>query len=160
MNTRVLIIEDNQANLDLITYLLEAYSYRVDAAREGKSGLAAARRERPDIILCDIQMPGMDGFEVIDRLRRDPQLHSIKTVALTAYAMVGDREKLLAAGFDGYLPSRSGPRASSTSCRPSCRSPRLTWGGLLLLLLVNQWPPRRRAARSCWWTTPAPTPSS
>lgn len=101
--SRVLVIEDNQANLDLITYLLEAYGYGVSAARDGRSGLEAARRERPDLIISDIQMPGMDGFEIVERLKRDPELRAIKAVAMTAYAMVGDREKLLAAGFDGYI---------------------------------------------------------
>src|SRR6185503_1969778 len=103
MSTRVLVIEDNQANLDLITYLLQAFGYAVSVAREGRSGLEAARREQPDLILCDVQMPVMDGFEVVEHLKRDPALRSIRTIAMTAYAMVGDRERLLAAGFDGYL---------------------------------------------------------
>jgi CheY-like chemotaxis protein len=100
---RILIIEDNSANLDLMSYLLRARGHTVNGATDGESGLAAAREGRPDLILCDIQMPGMSGIEVVNHLRADGELHAMRVVAVTALAMVGDRESILAAGFDGYL---------------------------------------------------------
>jgi CheY-like chemotaxis protein len=84
-------------------YLLQSFGHTPFFARDGEEGLQVARSERPDLILCDMQLPAMDGHEVCRRLKSDPVLRSIPLVALTAYAMVGDREKMLAEGFDGYL---------------------------------------------------------
>lgn len=106
---RILIIEDNAANLDLMHYLLTAFGHEPLAATDGLAGLEAAARERPDLILCDLQLPGLDGFEVARRLKADPLLGRVPLVAVTAYAMVGDRERILAAGFDGYLPKPIAP---------------------------------------------------
>lgn len=103
MSTRVLVIEDNVSSLELMMYLLTSFGHTPFRASDGEEGLNVARRERPDLILCDVQLAAMDGHEVCRRLKSDPALHSIPLVALTAYAMVGDREKLLAEGFDGYL---------------------------------------------------------
>lgn len=100
---RVLIIEDNQANLELMCYLLEASGHATLVARDGSEGLEVASRETPDLIICDLQMPKMDGFQVVRRLKDDPGMRHIPLVAVTAFAMVGDRDKVLAAGFDGYL---------------------------------------------------------
>lgn len=99
----VLIVEDNPANLELMRYLLAAFKYRVCVSSNGEDALAAARFERPDLVLCDIQLPGIDGYEVVRRLRGDGELAKLPIVAVTALAMVGDRDKILAAGFDGYL---------------------------------------------------------
>jgi CheY-like chemotaxis protein len=74
---RILIIEDNQANMQLMVYLLNAFGHKTFEAREGKSGLAAAQRELPELILCDLQMPGMDGYEVARRLKLKPTLKDI-----------------------------------------------------------------------------------
>ncbi len=100
---RILIIEDNQANLDLMTYLLEAFGHTTLCAVNGEAGLEAAERENPDLVVCDLQLPKVDGYEVARRLKSRPHTRAIPLVAVTAYAMVGDRDGALAAGFDGYL---------------------------------------------------------
>src|SRR6185436_9119857 len=96
---RILVIEDNPASLSLMTYLLKAFGHTFFPASDGEEGIAVARRERPDLILCDIQLPKLDGHEVCRQLKTDPATSEIPIVAVTAYAMVGDREKLLAEGF-------------------------------------------------------------
>jgi two-component system cell cycle response regulator len=103
MKQRVLIIEDNPANLELMTYLFQAFGYTPLTALNGVEGLELARSEAPDLILCDIRMIGMDGYEVVRRIKSDPALKKIITIAVTAHAMVGDGDRILAAGFDGYL---------------------------------------------------------
>jgi len=103
MAARILVIEDNATNLQLMAYLLSAFGYKVLTATTGEEGLEAARRESPDLIVCDVQLPGLDGYEVARRLKRHSALRTMPLVAVTALAMVGDREKVLAAGFDGYL---------------------------------------------------------
>ncbi len=107
--SQILIIEDNPANLDLMVYLLKAYHYTTLVARDGLEGLEMARRERPDLILLDVHMPRMDGYTVARHLKSDPGLRHVPLVAVTAMAMVGDREKVLAAGFDGYLSKPVNP---------------------------------------------------
>ena len=109
MGARILIIEDNPANLELMTYLLGAFGYVVLTAEEGGQGLERARRERPDLIICDVQLPDMDGYEVARGLKSDPDLRAVPLVAVTALAMVGDRDRVLAAGFDGYLAKPINP---------------------------------------------------
>lgn len=101
--TRVLVIEDNDVNLELMIYMLRAWGHEALTAADGKAGLAVARAERPDIILCDIQMPGMDGYDVARRLKADTALAHIPLIAVTALAMVGDREKAFQAGFDAHV---------------------------------------------------------
>jgi two-component system cell cycle response regulator len=100
---RILIVEDNPANLELMRYLLQAFGHIVSAATDGEQGEALARDQAPDLVLCDLQLPGIDGFEVARRLKGDPELSKIPLLAVTAFAMVGDREKILAVGFDGYI---------------------------------------------------------
>ncbi len=107
---RLLVIEDNDANLELMRYLLQAYGHEVVAARDGAEGLALAAREPVDVIVCDIHLPQMDGYEVARQLKADPQRADIPLVAVTALAMVGDRDKVLAAGFDGYLAKPIDPQ--------------------------------------------------
>ncbi len=103
MSARLLIVEDNPANLELMTYLLNASGHRVFAAETGSEGLNVAIRECPDLIVCDVQLPDIEGFEVARWLKSHPKLRAIPLVAVTALAMVGDRDRVLAAGFDGYL---------------------------------------------------------
>jgi two-component system cell cycle response regulator len=103
VSARVLIIEDNPANLELMTYLLGAFGHTVLTAGDGNRGLETADREHPDVIICDVQLPDIDGFEVARRLKNHPRLRLIPLVAVTALAMVGDRDRVLAAGFDGYF---------------------------------------------------------
>jgi CheY-like chemotaxis protein len=100
---RILIIEDNPANMQLMVYLLRAFGHDTVEAVDGESGVTTAQRELPDLILCDLQMPGIDGYEVAQRIKLMPELKDISTVAVTAYAMVGDRDKILASGFEGYV---------------------------------------------------------
>jgi CheY-like chemotaxis protein len=103
MAARILIIEDNKANLELVEYLLKASGYATFAARDGEEGIRGARKEHPDLIICDLQMPIMDGYEVVRELKKDPLLRPIPVIAVTALSMPGDRNNVLAAGFDGYL---------------------------------------------------------
>jgi CheY-like chemotaxis protein len=99
----VLVVEDQVENRDLMSYLLRAFGHEVDTAGNGAEGLEAARRRRPDLAVIDIQMPVMDGLQLVAALKSDPALASIPAVGVTAFAMVGDRDRILAAGFDGYL---------------------------------------------------------
>lgn len=103
MSARILVIEDNPDNMELMTYLLRAYGHTALAANDGESGVEMTRRELPDLILCDIHLPKMDGYQLIRELKGDAASRRIPIVAVTALAMVGDREKMMAAGFDGYI---------------------------------------------------------
>ncbi len=103
MGARILIIEDNPANLELMSYLLGAFGHTVLSAEDGRQGLEAVRREQPDLIICDVQLPEMDGYEVARWLKSDAGLRGTPLIAVTALAMVGDRDRMLAAGFDDYL---------------------------------------------------------
>jgi CheY-like chemotaxis protein len=103
MSLRILVIEDNPTNLDLMTYLLKAFGHTVSAARAGEEGVRLALEEPFDLILCDIGLPGIDGLEVARRIRQAPALARVPLIAVTASAMVGDREHVLAAGFDAYI---------------------------------------------------------
>jgi CheY-like chemotaxis protein len=103
VSTRILIIEDDPTHLELMTYLLSAYGHIVRAAESGNRALDALHCERPDLILCDVQLPDIDGFGIARWLKGHPEFRSIPLVAVTALAMAGDRDRLMAAGFDGYL---------------------------------------------------------
>lgn len=103
MKPRVLVIEDNDSNMDLMIFVLKALGLTAIPALNGPAGLAIARSELPDLIICDIQMPHLDGFAVLSALKSDPKLSAIPVIAVTALAMRGDGERLLARGFDGYL---------------------------------------------------------
>jgi two-component system cell cycle response regulator DivK len=100
---RVLIVEDNAANLKLASFLLESAGHIVISARDAEAGLTIAREEQPNLILMDIQLPGMDGLEATGVLKRDDATRSIPVIALTALAMKGDEERIRAAGCDGYV---------------------------------------------------------
>lgn len=99
----ILIVEDNETNIRTLTDYLAARHYRLDTARSGSEAIQLVRSNQPDLILMDIQMPGMDGLDVIRFVRDDDALHAIPIIALTALAMPGDREKALAAGANDYL---------------------------------------------------------
>jgi CheY-like chemotaxis protein len=100
---RILIIEDNLANRELIVYLLNAFHHIPLEAVDGEAGLDAAHRERPDLILCDLQLPKIDGYTLARYFKSDQILRDIPLVAVTASSMVGDREKIISAGFNGYI---------------------------------------------------------
>lgn len=99
---RILVVEDNPTNLQLMLYVLRAFGYAATAAHDGLSGLKAIDGDRFDLVLCDVLMPGIDGFEFAKRYKSEVR-NTAPLVAVTALAMVGDRERLLAAGFDGYI---------------------------------------------------------
>jgi two-component system, cell cycle response regulator len=100
---RILVVEDNGTNRALIVYLLKAFGYKTLEATDGERGLDIARHERPELIVCDVHLPKLDGYRVVDQLKRDVTLRDIPVVAVSALAMVGDRNKILSAGFDGYI---------------------------------------------------------
>ena len=105
----ILVVEDNEMNLELMVYLLRAFGYAPILATDGETGLETARRERPDLILCDLQMPGVDGLEFARIVRHDHTLAAIPLIAVTALATVGDKEKFLSGGFDGYISKPINP---------------------------------------------------
>ena len=100
---RILIVEDKASSRELLRTVLEHQGFAVIEAADGDEGLQKARTEAPDLILLDLQMPIRNGYEVLTELRREPRFHSLPIIAVTASAMQGDREKALAAGFNGYL---------------------------------------------------------
>jgi two-component system, cell cycle response regulator DivK len=100
---KVLIVEDNPANMALATFLVQSAGHTVISATDAEAGLTLARTEHPDLILMDIQLPGMDGLEATQQLKRDDATRAIPVIALTALAMKGDEERIRAAGCDGYI---------------------------------------------------------
>ena len=109
MTARILIIEDNYANLELAEYLLNAWGHVTLAARDGAEGVRTARHEQPDLIICDLQMPVMNGYEVVRELKTDASLALVPVIAVTAMSMPGDRDQVMSAGFQGYLPKPIDP---------------------------------------------------
>jgi CheY-like chemotaxis protein len=109
MGFKILVIEDNEQNMYLMHFLLEAKGHTVIEAMEGIEGIQKARDTHPDIILLDIQLPEMDGYEIARILRRDPGMETIPIIAVTSYAMPGDREKIIAAGATDYIEKPINP---------------------------------------------------
>jgi CheY-like chemotaxis protein len=105
----ILVIEDNEDNIRLVDYVLRAHGYDPLLAMDGAEGLRMAVEQRPDLILLDVRMPRMDGYEVAARLK-EAGLEGTKVVAVTASAMVGDRERIAAAGFHGYIQKPIDPQ--------------------------------------------------
>jgi two-component system, cell cycle response regulator DivK len=103
MMARVLVVEDNASNMTLATFLLQSAGHTVLSATDAEAGLALARQELPELILMDIQLPGMDGLQATALLKGDAATRDIPVVALTALAMKGDEERIRAAGCDGYI---------------------------------------------------------
>jgi CheY-like chemotaxis protein len=109
MTARILYIEDNEQNYYLVHFILTTRGHEVSWARDGKTGIEAATASLPDLVLLDIQLPVMDGYAVAKALRGSPELRGTPIVALTSYAMPGDRDKALAAGCSGYLEKPINP---------------------------------------------------
>jgi CheY-like chemotaxis protein len=109
MTKPILIIEDNEQNMYMMRFLLEMNGFVVEGAWDGQQGLEAAKRLLPRAILLDIQLPAMDGYTVAAELRKDPLLKETPIIAVTSYAMVGDREKVMAAGATGYIEKPINP---------------------------------------------------
>lgn len=100
---RILVVEDNEKNMKLFRDVLQAKGYSPIEATSGEQAVELATEHVPDLVLMDVQLPGIDGLEALERIRADERTASIPVVALTAQAMAGDRERFLEAGFDGYL---------------------------------------------------------
>ncbi len=110
MTMKILIIDDNAQNRYLLTYLLTNSGYAVIQAPDGQIGLTVAAEQKPDLVLLDIQLPDIDGYQVARNLKGNPNLAATPIVAVTSYAMVGDREKALAAGCTGYIEKPIDPQ--------------------------------------------------
>jgi two-component system cell cycle response regulator DivK len=117
MSKRVLVIEDQEDNRTILRDLLGSAGFEVLEARDGVEGVAAAAREQPDLILMDIQMPEMDGYEATRRIKADPATAAIPVIAVTSYALSGDEDKAKAAGCDGYVTKPFSPRALLATVR-------------------------------------------
>ncbi len=109
MKRKILLIEDNAQNRYLVTYLLERAGYEVVPAVSGPLGIELAGQVRPELVVLDIQLPGMDGYAVARALKGNPATAGVPIVAVTSYAMVGDKEKALAAGCNGYMEKPINP---------------------------------------------------
>lgn len=127
MTKRILLIEDNEQNRYLATFLLERHGYRVQVAADGLAGVEAAKASPPDLILLDIQLPGLDGHAVARTLRGVPALAAVPIIAVTSYAMTGDREKVLEAGCDGYLEKPIDPETFVASIEGVAGFPPSEW---------------------------------
>jgi two-component system, cell cycle response regulator DivK len=99
---KILLVEDNELNRDMLSRRLTRRGYAVIVAEDGEHALELVRSERPDLVLMDMSLPGIDGWEATRRLRADPEISGVRVIALTAHAMAGDRERALEAGCDDY----------------------------------------------------------
>lgn len=106
---RVLVVEDNRVNLDLMRYLLAAFDHDVVAVTSGAEGLEVLAAKTIDVVVCDVQMPHMDGLEFLRHVRSNERTRDLPVIAVTAAAMAGDRERLKEAGFDDYIPKPIDP---------------------------------------------------
>jgi CheY-like chemotaxis protein len=111
MEAAILVVEDNRDNMELMDYLLTAFGYKPTLALGGAEAVRRARERSPDLILMDLQMPEMDGHEASAEIRKEPGLEECTIVAVTAFAMLGDQERILAAGFDGYISKPIAPES-------------------------------------------------
>jgi two-component system, cell cycle response regulator DivK len=103
MAAKILLVEDNEMNRDMLSRRLQRRGYEVVTAVDGETGLALTRSDAPALVLMDMSLPGIDGWEATRQLKTDPATRAIPVIALTAHAMAGDREQALAAGCDGYI---------------------------------------------------------
>ena len=101
MAASILVVEDNADNMELMQYLLKAFGYEPLLATSGAEGIRLARERRPDLVLMDVQMPEMDGYQATEAIKSE--LDACPVIAVTAFAMVGDRRRIMARGFDGYI---------------------------------------------------------
>ena len=110
MSKSILVVEDQADNRQIIRDMLSATDYEIIEAESGEEALDAVAKQRPDLILMDIQLPGIDGYEVTRRIKADPALRSIPIIAVTSYALSGEEQKARAAGCDEYVPKPYTPR--------------------------------------------------
>jgi len=111
MGRRILVIEDQEDNRRILCDLLTTRGYEIIEATTGLDGVSIAEKERPDLILMDIQLPGIDGYEATRRIKANPTLHQIPIIAVTSYALSGDDAQALEAGCDAYVAKPFSPRA-------------------------------------------------
>ncbi len=114
MKQKILVIEDNEQNMYLVNFILEKFGYQVIQARSGDEGIQQAQQQKPDLVLLDIQLPVMDGYAVARELRKMKEMTEIPIVAVTSYAMPGDRENALKAGCSGYIEKPINPETFIT----------------------------------------------
>jgi CheY-like chemotaxis protein len=126
MSAVVLVIEDNPDNRELMRYLLTGLGHEPIVASSGEEGVALALSKLPDIVLLDLHMPGMDGYEAARRIREMPRLARTPIVAVTAIAMVGDRDAVLAHGFDGYISKPIAPEHFEAELQQYLKTPNST----------------------------------
>ncbi len=124
MSKRILVIEDQEDNRQILRDLLTSADFEVIEAVDGEAGLAAAATHRPDLILMDIQLPILDGYEATRRLKADAVLRAIPVIAVTSHALGGDSEKARAAGCDAYISKPYSPRQLLAKCASTCPRPR------------------------------------
>jgi two-component system, cell cycle response regulator DivK len=117
MTKKILVVEDTEDNRQILRDLLVMAGYEMIEANDGAEGVARAAEHKPDLILMDIQMPVMDGYEATRRIKADPALKAIPVIAVTSYALSGDEEKARAAGCDGYIAKPFSPRQMLSKVR-------------------------------------------
>ncbi len=121
MGRRILVVEDNEDNRRILRDLLTSASYEVIEAVTGEEGVTLAQTQRPDVILMDIQLPGVDGYEATRRIKANPALHHIPIIAVTSYALSGDDKKALEAGCNAYIAKPYSPRELLVTIRQHLR---------------------------------------
>ena len=123
MSQRILVIEEQEDNRQILRDLLTNADFEVIEAVDGEAGLAAAAAHRPDLVLMDVQLPGIDGYEVTRRLKADTLLQAIPVIAVTSYALAGEADTARAAGCDAYIPKPYSPRELLAKVREYLASP-------------------------------------
>jgi two-component system, cell cycle response regulator DivK len=117
MTKRILVVEDQEDNMQILRDLLSSAGYEIIEAQDGEAGVRLALAERPDLILMDIQLPILDGYEATRRIKADPALRATPIIVVTSYALSGDEIKARAAGCDDYAPKPYSPRQLLTKIR-------------------------------------------
>lgn len=102
MAALILVVEDHPASLEMMDFLLRSMGYETLLAKDGPSALEAAAHAKPDLVVCDLQLPHMSGYEVAERFKADPAMREVPLIAVTAFSMPGDKERILASNFEGY----------------------------------------------------------
>jgi len=118
----ILVIEDNADNRDLMSYLLTSQGHEIETAADGEIALKALDERTFDLIICDVHLPKIDGLEIVSIVKSRGELRRVPVIAVTALAMVGDRERLLAAGFDAYIPKPIDPESFLEEIQSTLRS--------------------------------------
>ena len=150
MSKRIVVVEDQEDNRQIIRDMLSATDYEITEAENGEQALAAMAKQRPDLILMDIQLPIMDGYEATRRVKTDPAFKSIPIIAVTSYALSGEEQKARAAGCDDYVPKPYSPRHLLAKSRQYLTEAATDCCAALgpLLMLWTAPPPARECHRS------------